>query len=724
MRDLKINDHYIMDSYIIRTPMLPIGFAFEVSEKLMEREYLLNLLEDPFFKDALFIASKSLSAIIFDQKFKNDPYAHEHRKALLNLQKYLLRSSARSTPFGLFAGIAIGTFSKRTSLTRTGPKEHRAKTSLGIHTYLETVAKILDFGDQIEKLKWYPNTSIFVNANSFRWMELKLNKGPGKYYLQSTPFNAVLAELLKSASQGKSLRELHWQLKSLGYSDSESENYLQQLVINNLLVSEIHGSVGHGLSIDSLLHKTKRSSTMHHQLMTMKQSMDGMENGTGKGNRSDPGPSAIPKIKDTMVNAYPKFEENQLDDSLKQILAKALSITKRFSPSHENSDYQNFVAAFVHRFGNKKIRLVDALDIDYGIGYPTGIYKDQESYVSRFQLKPKLTKKHKVHNPKYLDFLKEKLDSAPKDFSPILLEEKEVNSMTESQNGFRNTFFGLVELYQLDAENYVYPISFGGSSATVLHSRFSFDMPELLEWYQEILRLEHRYDGDCLHVEVLYLPPNEAANVAKRPSLRPFAISYLDGSPPNGPELLPIEDLVLHHQDGKLKLTSKSRDQEIIPYLSTAYDHSKSQLPIYRFLGDHQFAGKRPYVFFSWGHLLGKYKFLPRIVYGNVILSKALWKFDATDIKELQKVMAGDKAAKEASVQWSTQNSLPKYVSLKGHDTSLLINTTKLESMQMLFIEVKNQNDFFLEEYILPTRHLVRDAAKNGYVSEFQFTFY
>ena len=97
------------DIFMIRTPALPLSVAenlYTVDKKEVWN-YIKKLGLDEHMLEALYISSPSLYHAILNigQDDKND------QATFISLYKYLIRTSSRTTPFGLMANVALGSFS-------------------------------------------------------------------------------------------------------------------------------------------------------------------------------------------------------------------------------------------------------------------------------------------------------------------------------------------------------------------------------------------------------------------------------------------------------------------------------------------------------------------------------------------------------------------------------------------------------------------------------------
>ena len=99
------------DVFMIRAPTLPIDSYLELFEFNDIKDNISKFISDEdnynFLNEGLIVASKSLH-----KSFNSDMKSKKKEKSYnLSLLKYIIRASTRPTPYGLFAGVALGKFS-------------------------------------------------------------------------------------------------------------------------------------------------------------------------------------------------------------------------------------------------------------------------------------------------------------------------------------------------------------------------------------------------------------------------------------------------------------------------------------------------------------------------------------------------------------------------------------------------------------------------------------
>ena len=83
---------------------------------------------------------------------------------------------------------------------------------------------------------------------------------------------------------------------------------------------------------------------------------------------------------------------------------------------------------------------------------------------------------------------------------------------------------------------------------------------------------------------------------------------------------------------------------------------------------------KKKYFGYAWHNFLEKNTFFPRILYKNIIISKARWVLNKKNIENFLKYYENDKLLLKKIMQWKKTFSVPKYVELVEGDNTLLID--------------------------------------------------
>jgi len=159
-----------IQSFFVRTPHSPFN---SLKEESFETK-ILNLQ----VQEAIYIASPVLYVEL--QKYLKEKFTDKEEKQRIesSVYRYINRMSTRCTPFGLFAGCSSGVISG--DITHISVGGFNRTTRLDMY-FLCTLSQELSKLPEIkEKVKYYPNTTLYPLGKKYRYVEYKYIKGTSK----------------------------------------------------------------------------------------------------------------------------------------------------------------------------------------------------------------------------------------------------------------------------------------------------------------------------------------------------------------------------------------------------------------------------------------------------------------------------------------------------------------------------------------------------------------
>ena len=227
-----------------------------------------------------------------------------------------------------------------------------------------------------------------------------------------------------------------------------------------------------------------------------------------------------------------------------------------------------------------------------------------------------------------------------------------------------------------------------GPSGAQLLGRFLYADDELCQLVRAHLAAEEAVHPERVFAEVVHLPEGRVGNILCRPLLRGYEIPYLGRSGAPADRQLSLSDLLVSVQGERIVLRSRRLGCEVVPRLTTAHNHIGRGLGVYRFLCALQYQQVTPGIMWDWGPL-GLAPFLPRVVSGRVILSRARWNLGE---RELAAFGEPPGARQFAAVQRLRERyRLPRYLALADGDNELLVDLDNALSLETLAHEVRGR---------------------------------
>ena len=195
--------------------------------------------------------------------------------------------------------------------------------------------------------------------------------------------------------------------------------------------------------------------------------------------------------------------------------------------------------------------------------------------------------------------------------------------------------------------------------------------------------------------EIVHLPDGRTGNILCRPVLREYEIPYLGRSGAPADRQIPITDLLVSVRDDRIVLRSRRMGREVVPRLTTAHDEDWRNLGVYRFLCALQRQDVVSELTWDWGPLR-EAPFLPRVVSGRLVLSRARWNFTEAELLAVGQARGADQFA--AVQTWRAERRLPRYVALADRDHQLVIDLDNVLSVAALAHHLRAQRQAVLVE--------------------------
>lgn len=742
MSQPKINFDFF-SSLIIRVPALHISFYQNLTNGPTIEDSKIKdiLMRNDTIMESLFLASPDLYEEVC-KWITNENYPWEKsEKIKFSILKYLIRMSTRCTPFGLFSACGSGKFSDKTNMNINSGLNHidtnafYRRTRLDMQ-FLGNLGSAYVHNTIIEnKLLFYPNNTIYKLGKYYRYIEFTLNENNRNYSLEGLKRTHYLDLILKEALNGKTKNDLINLLISEEITEFESTAFIEELIFNQILVSELELT----LTGDDFLNK------LIEHIHTIKEPKEIVSNDTLANSKIDKEQEKlnrlilnIPELYDQLlkidvgnkhsISDYKSITQTiletgisfdrkylfqtdlflnstdfELNEKYKIEIAKTIDLLNKISNSPSNSALENFKKAFIQRYDGEMVPLVKVLDVEAGIGYlqhnhdlnSTPILDSIAIRKSKTNTNITLNAIEKIIYDKLKDTISKNKNSFTLNYSDFEKIDHDVQDLPA-------TFSCIFEIVEENGKEWIVIQGIGGSSAANLLARFCYGNEQIDDLAHEITQYELEYYHDKIVAEIIHLPESRTGNVLRRPNFRTYEIPYLGQSGLPVSQQININDLSIGIKNNRLILWSKKHKKEIIPKLTNAHNYSNNALPIYQFLCDMQFENCKSAIGINLDTIEKLCDFVPRITIGNCIISKSKWIFNK------EKNPHFFNAFSELDIPFL--NSFPQFVSLIEGDKTLTINMHNSTCVEMLINTVKNKSHFVLEEYLFPSGSLINET--------------
>lgn len=688
------------------------------------------MFENPVIKEAIYLASPAL----YDSLSNVNNLGLEDKKTAklkVSFLKYALRICTRSTPFGLFAGITSMKWGENDNIKLSLINESTRHTRLdmlylvGLIQYLEKLPEIR------ESLIYFPNTSIHKESNRIKYIETIFTE-ENKYIhrVSSVARSNEMESILDKANSGATIQELIVAIQSELIQEEEARGFINQIIESQVLVSELYPTVtGQDLlkrtvaSLEKIKFNNKIAEQWAQKLQDIGYYLKTFDLKFGNNVESYRDfQSIIDKLginydnkRLLQVDLFKNTSSSVLNNKLQSKLLSALRVLNRLTPPAK-STFNDFRDAFRERYEDREVSLLEALDVESGIGYLQDQFRIDSDLIEGLNGYGTNSQRTIQWN-KYESFFHRKAIKALKDKAQVIeVFDSELTDFEEKESDLPNSICVLFKIVSEHSDTKLEVKNTFGASAIDVIGRFAYGDSAVNQTARDIANHEASSDEDVIYAEIAHLPESRTGNILFRPIFRLYEIPYLVASSRPTDFQIKVEDLYISLRGNKIIIRSRNLNKIIIPRLSNAHNYSFNALPVYQFLCELQKQDERTSLVWSWGSLQGEFTFLPRVVYKEIILCTAQWIFNTNEISKVLFSTDSSMAIKS----WRKENFLPNLLLLSEGDNELLINLENDLSLEMLQDILKSREVIVFKEFIQEVSHgIVKDNLGEVYANEF-----
>ncbi|MFN0248020.1 MAG: lantibiotic dehydratase [Kofleriaceae bacterium] len=749
--------------FVLRTPTLPFDTiarwaAMTTTEE--RRADLKRLIADPTVREAVYLASPELDAQI--PAWQKQPESQAGIGVERALVRYLSRMASRSTPFGLFASVSIGSIGETTNLVIPPRADAKRHTRLDNDLLFQLCADLAkDRGIRVH-LRYRPNSSLYLAAARLRYAEARLVGAARMYHLVAVDRTPYLEALLARARSGATTAELvDLLVTDPEITRDEAAAFLDEVIDSQILVPELAPAVtgreptagiidalrasGLGLVADPLADAERAIAEIDAAPSNAPDRYKAIEQMLAQRLPTKVEPSRL-----FQVDLFKSATEFTISNGLAEELRRAAQLLHDLAPGGVDSEWSEFRNRFSARYETREVPLLEVLDEESGIGFgETGDSPRAAPLLAdlAFPGRPGVRRTTLAARDVYLMALVAR--ALKEGAAEIALSDEDVAKLTNPDpTPLADLIAMQCQLVAVNSEAFAtgdYQIRVVGCGrGAALLGRFCHGSESVRALTDECLRFEETASPDAVYAEIVHLPEGRIGNILLRPVLREYEIPYLGASGAAADKQIDVDDLTVSIVENRVVLKSRRLGREVIPRLTSAHNYSARSLAVYRFLCSH--AGQNlGQAYWTWG-VAGELPHLPRVRRGRVILERARWTLLRKDLALIETAFGGLSGAKtpeqvravRAKVMAAVQQirerrELPRWIVVGDHDNELpvdLDNELMVESAAHLLkgrpsanvyemipdpsrMAVTNGEGSFSHELILMLNKEVRPVAKS-----------
>jgi thiopeptide-type bacteriocin biosynthesis protein len=379
-------------------------------------------------------------------------------------------------------------------------------------------------------------------------------------------------------------------------------------------------------------------------------------------------------------------------------------------PKTENATLNNFKSAFLKKFERRAVPLTIAMDPETGVGYANLGQHQANQELDAF-LGTTNQEEQADLQITYSPLHRFLLNGIVKR-NPIRLEQFEVTGK-EAALPLPNTFSVMLRFWN----NQPVIENTGGCTANALLGRFTIASDELEKFGLEVSAIEEKANPDIIFFDIAYQAEKQVDNVNRRKQLYKHELPILTWS--CHPSPMQLDDLLIAINGNEIILWSKKHGKRVVPRIPSAYNYTRSDLAVYRFLCDLQHQQIRSDLNFKIRHFFPGLDHYPRVVYKNVIISPAMWLVP----QEFMQVGKTDnqKEKKERVLCWLQDEGIDFLFKAGSSDQTLCFDP-QIDSdiaQFLLFCRQYTSKEMYISEALITGADDIKDKNGKGYAAEY-----
>jgi thiopeptide-type bacteriocin biosynthesis protein len=672
-----------MNRYSFHPALLMRSPAYPFSHK--EYYSLQEHLDCQYFRNSLFLASPSFYAELKKTGFQKDLLKPKAVQALFN---YLNRLYYRSTPFGLFSGFGITRWQKISSLAepvRIGSRRLHVLPAVQPYDPEQPIP------EGLEQMFVYSNPSLYNAGNGHRFLKKAYSHTERRYdyHISSIPFHKVMSRILGWSEKPILItRLLHLICNHLGAGLDEASSMIRHMIGEHLLLTDNHEPV--------LQPKESPHTILKHALLSeplviqiADTSYTGLEYNECKGN-------------------VPLHRQSSLIDGLKALHRICVDV----SPD----GLRAFRSAFLQKFEDRSVPLMTALDPELGVGYRRLEHTFDEPVLLRgLAFRSTAPAYKQVHWTAAHALLLDKMQRATNIYTEgIHLDDEDIAGLPLKDEQLPPS---LSVLFRPLGDK-VFIESSGGATATAILGRFSVFNGEVKTMLEEVADNEVQSNPSVAFAEINAIQEIHTANVERRLKSYPYEIPLMVYPSSDAAQIIALSELRIRVAGDRIILWSDRLQREVIPRLSSAFNHTRSQLHVYRFLCDLQYQGLRTNFTLDLSHFFPALSFYPRVTYKGAILSLATWQIPKATMRATNNDIACNGVGDFRS--YLLQLGVPRHFATYNGDQQIVFNADSDADLVQCLQLMRSGETISLKEFPFPDdNHPVTDTAGRLYLPQY-----
>ncbi|MCM3699013.1 lantibiotic dehydratase [Paenibacillus macerans] len=702
------NLYQACDFFMLRTPLLPVEFYKEICflDDSTSQEELSNILKIKEIREAIQVGSPSLYRHL---ESMND-------KVSSSVMKYLIRMSTRTTPFGLFSGVSIGTFNSYTCIELNDKKNFKKRLRPDME-WLYGVIKLIESNPKlIKSMKVKRNAMVYKKGDRLENPYVSNLGMFGKIdgeIATSIRWTNVLDLIMDNTQEFIEVNKLQ-ELLSVKYSHVKEEkitNYIQELIRYEYLITSLRPPLTNVDLFKYVIMQVKELENADEQCAQL-EAIDHMIDvyntqavGDGQKTLSDITRQMSNLFENTsylQIDMAISTNKNVLHQCIAQDIGKYCEMLRKLAVSEvEDSNLKAYKEEFIEKYGlDTEVQVLELLDEGIGLGAPAGYlnplsYRKYEPEIPNEKVKKikqflqyKIVENNTIHN--------ESIELTDDDIEKMI-GENEVPMEEFAPSVEFNAIISAKSSEDVDKGEYLLFIgpNFGSFKAGKTFGRFMdiLDDRDARIMANEIYEKEKEILDEYIMVELSeLLQYGRGNNVTINSNNLEYQLCIATNSM-STQKTIDIQDVYIGVHNNKFYVKSKSLNKKLyITYHHMMNHRNGSNLG--RFLKDITLSYHTNLMDTAFLFLIDNFGHIPRVMYKNIVIIPATWK-----IKKEQFNLGSYEKFVESFTNWVNTNNVTRYVYQKESDNRLMLDlASPVHTKELFQILKKSATEVILTE--------------------------
>ena len=643
---------------MVRVPLLPVSGIeqfFDITDSVGLHGMAIATLQDEVAASALWLSNPGFYERATAQLKKSGRLDTDAVRTVL---MFALRMHSRATPFGLMASVSyapIGPQVASVDISQCRQWTRSRPDSRYLARLSQTLAKRLVASATVV---WRVNPTLYVVGSVARYYAQFSEGSKRVFKLVEAELDEALDATFRACEEPSGYSQIVSDLVGrTSSSEAEISQFVGQLIEHQILVSNVEAPVTTPVPLSWLSRFRESGAADTSVSLPISSLVEAFEthDSTKIADKRVSGAEVLRVMRSaepTLAEAEYAIQSDLYRDIKGTVVPSSVAnavaeIASRLGPgTHIQLDWlARFISRFQRKFEDQEIPLLLAVDPDFGVDIAAsdrGVGWSLLDGISTEHFQPHSSNANRRHSTLPTAALAGHGDAN----GEVLLADAWRSGQSLSER-LPVSFAAMVRVVtcgpelQMPGNMLIFCDAFRGPSATAVFGRFCHPADELMHHVAAQADLD---SGSCTQEEVLaevcHLPQDRAGNLMFRPRLHSTEIDCLGTTIASPTDVLPLSDLMLSVQHGKIRLRSKKLDKFIQPRITSAFTFwINANLPVYRLLGLMQYQNGIP-PHFSWATEQTDATFLPRVRWKNVVLSPKRWRFSARQIESMRQLSA------------------------------------------------------------------------------------